>query len=395
MFFLKKIISTIISVFYLTFMNVLFITNEFSHKKLSPSGGVGRFYKELSDELFKNGHQVYVLGTNHTKFCVVDKGISFHILNKINFPGGGKLSVFQFFINRFLLTINFISFVKKHKIDVIEINEPIIAYIISFFKGNIPMVLRQHGMQSILSAMYGSKINKIYYFFERRAHFRADIVISVSKYIKEVVHKLYGADLSVDVVYNGIQINNQVLSVKKNNKSLLYVAALTEKKGYLDLVRVFNEINLKDNTVDLVIIGRESEFSFKSLGFTESALNRITYLGYLDYDEMKKYYVASNLFLNFTKGETFGLTTIEAMSNNIPVVISNIGVAEEIVENGISGYIVDLQNTEDVLNKIFKILNDSSLQKKIGQIAGESVKNSFTNEIMYNRTIEIYKKIQN
>ena len=374
-------------------MKVLFITNEFSHPSLRETGGIGRFYKELSDELVNNGNQVHVLGANQIKFNCVDNGISFHFYNKINFLTG-KLAIISLVVNRFILLVHFISFVRKHKIDIIEINEPITAYMISFFKGSIPMVLRQHGMHSILAVMYGNKVNKVYHFLEKKAHQHADKIISVSRYIKQLILELYGSDLSVDVVYNGIKMDdNELFNTKVNKRTLLYVAALSEKKGYLDLVNVFNAINLKDDSVDLVIIGRESEFAFKSLKFTESALNRIKYIGYLDYDKLKKYYRSSNLFLNFTKGETFGLTTIEAMSFNRPVIVSDIGVSEEIVESGKSGYIVNVENIEDVLTKVFTILDNFSTQKRMGKFGSAFVKTSFTNKIMSQMTIETYKKV--
>lgn len=375
-------------------MKVLFVTNEFSHPDLRETGGVGRFYKELSDELVSCGHEVFVLGTNHVNLNCLDGGISFHIINKI-FLLKDRFRLLSLVVNRVLLLIHFISFIKKHKIDVIELNEPFTAYMISFFKGNLPMILRQHGMHSILSVMYGNKINKIVHFFEKKAHYYSDKIISVSKYTKKLVLDLYGRDLSVDVIYNGIRINDYEANPEKEfNRSLLYVAALSDKKGYFDLVNIFNEINRIDDTVVLVIIGRESEFSFKTLKFTESALDNIEYIGYLDYDKLCRHYGKSNLFLNFSKGETFGLTTIEAMSHNIPVVISNIGVADEIVKNGVTGYVVNLHNKEEVLDKIFKILNDFSLQTKMGRLGGEIVIRSFTNKLMYQKTLDVYKKTQ-
>ena len=377
-------------------MNILFITKEFSHKSLNKTGGIGRFYSEISEELVSKNHKVFVLGYNRIKFNSTENGISVYFFKKINF--NSSLILLSFFVNRFLLIIHFLLFINrnKNKIDVIEMDDPITSYFISFFYKKIPKVIRQHGMPSILSVMYGNKINKFYYFFEKRAHYRANKIIAVSKYVKQLILDLYGEDLTIDVVYNGIHLTKEETeNIKTNKRTLLYIAALSEQKGYLELVEIFNEINRKDDSVNLIIIGRESVLKFNSLKFSETALLSVKYIGYLDYSELKKHYESSNVFLNFTRGETFGLTTIEAMSFKLPVIISNVGVSYELVENGISGFIVDVEEIDDVSNLILRILDDTLLQKKMGESGKEFVRKTFSNKILGEKTLKSYKNVQN
>ena len=375
-------------------MNILFITKEFSHKSLNKTGGIGRFYSEISEELVSKNHKVFVLGYNSIKFNSTENGISVYFFKKINF--NSSLILLSFFVNRFLLIIHFLLFINrnKNKIDVIEMDDPITSYFISFFYKKIPKVIRQHGMPSILSVMYGNKINKFYYFFEKRALIRCQGVIAVSSFAKDMTLSLYEVDIEVDIVYNGVSdINYFDVSKRKSTRILLYVAALSENKGYFNLVEVFNKIISMGVIADLMVIGRQDEFQFEDLKFSEEAKSKVSYIGVLDYENLIDYYEKSNLFLNFSHGETFGYTTVEAMSYRLPVIISNIGVANEVVNTGINGYVIDENDLEEVVGCVEKILDDDQLQFDFGIKSADIVREKFSREQMAINTLRVYEKL--
>ena len=116
----------------------------------------------------------------------------------------------------------------------------------------------------------------------------------------------------------------------------------------------------------------------------------------MNYEELIKYYSISNLFLNFTKGETFGLTTVEAMSFKLPVIMSNVGVSNEIVTNEITGYIIDDNDLESVVNLIIKVLDNYKLQLELGNNGYAVVNEKFSKEQMAMNSLMVYqKKIKN
>ena len=70
------------------------------------------------------------------------------------------------------------------------------------------------------------------------------------------------------------------------------------------------------------------------------------------------------MFLFLTESEGFGLVVLEAIENNIPVVCSNIEPLSEFVENSYKT-LVNRDNTGDIANFVYKILNDDDLIKQI------------------------------
>ena len=85
-------------------------------------------------------------------------------------------------------------------------------------------------------------------------------------------------------------------------------------------------------------------------------------------DELKKYYLASDVFAFPTREDIWGLVINEALAAGLPVVSTNRCMAAlEMVKNSKNGYIVDVENEVQLADKINEILNDSELRKKMSE----------------------------
>ena len=98
-------------------------------------------------------------------------------------------------------------------------------------------------------------------------------------------------------------------------------------------------------------------------------LPQVTYLGKIPYAEVQDYIKKANVCLFPTYAETLGMVTIESMAMQKPVVNSNIGWAQELMEDGKSGFLVHPTNHEEYAQKIYTILSDMDSNTKMGNEA--------------------------
>ena len=87
--------------------------------------------------------------------------------------------------------------------------------------------------------------------------------------------------------------------------------------------------------------------------------------------------------------EGFSLSLVEGMSQGLIPVVYPVGVAEEIIQNGINGYIV--QNQKEAVEATNTILQDDSLRLKLSQAACDTAKN-FTSDALVEKLLLLYKK---
>lgn len=83
-------------------------------------------------------------------------------------------------------------------------------------------------------------------------------------------------------------------------------------------------------------------------------------------DELREYYNAADLFALMTRGDTWGLVINEAMANGLPVITTKRCVAGvELIKDGENGYIIDVDDTEALVNKILTLRDNEELCRQM------------------------------
>ena len=106
------------------------------------------------------------------------------------------------------------------------------------------------------------------------------------------------------------------------------------------------------------------------------------------------FYNSASLVLNLSDKnkvlETFGLTALEAMSAGLPVIVPTEGGIAELVDDGVKGYNIDVQDLDLIEEKIKDILTDGNLYKKLSKGALKTA-SKYSEEAMIKGIIEIFK----
>lgn len=377
-------------------MKIAFLTPEYPSPRFSASGGIGTSIYNLANEFVKAGHDVYVLAYGQDKDEVFEEnGIVFYKIKNIKFKG----------ISRFLSQKKIEKIInklyKEGKIDVVETPD---WGMTSFVKPTCKVVLRMNGSDTYFCHLDNRPVKWNNKFHERRMLINADAILAVSNFTGELTHELFKIQREFTVIPNSI--NSSDFSVPKgtvtDENTILYFGTLIRKKGLLELPLIFNKVFEKNKNAKLVLIGRDSpdtisgNFStwqmMQSL-FTREALKNVTYLGGVNYAEIKQHINKATLCVFPTFAEALPVSWLEAMALQKPIVASNVGWATEVIEDGISGFLAHPKDHELFANRILEFLEDQQLCQRMGSEARKRVELKFDSRVVMQQNIAFYNKI--
>lgn len=201
---------------------------------------------------------------------------------------------------------------------------------------------------------------KIFAGVERLLTNVTDKIINVSKYEYNTAVK-YGINKEkMCVIYSGISANKKPITKKitmpSDRINLLFVGRFDPQKGIDWLLKVFPKCPRKD--IHLYVIG--DNVVSNGMGIEKKNTEKVTFLGWVNHDELPAYYEACDAVIMPSRWEAFGLVAIEAMKYGKPVIASNRGALPEIVIHNRYGLIFDMKD-EFSLNKILMQIDKDKL----------------------------------
>ena len=386
-------------------MKIAFLTPEYPHPRTGSSGGIGTSIMNISKGLILQGHQVSLLiyGQQKDDFFQ-ENGINYYCIKNIKFKG----------LSRFLTQkkienlIN--SLVLENKIDIIE--APDWTGITSFIQPKCPVVIRLNGSDTYFCHLDNRPVKWINKFHEKRALEKANALFSVSQFTADLTNIVFRLNKNFTIIPNGINIdlfNNTIansssfnaIEESQNEKTILYFGTLIRKKGLLELPLIFNEIVKKDRSVKLILVGKDASDSISGNAstwqmmqnlFSPEALLSVNYKGSVSYDEIKNIINSATVCVFPSFAEALPVSWLEAMAMQKAIVASNIGWANEVIDDGINGFLVNPKNHLEYANKIIHLLDNPELRNQFGIEAREKIENQFSNNIVAKNSADFYNK---
>jgi glycosyltransferase involved in cell wall biosynthesis len=122
---------------------------------------------------------------------------------------------------------------------------------------------------------------------------------------------------------------------------------------------------------------------------------RTTYMGPLYDDKLLSLaYSAADTFVSPSKQETFGQTVLEAMACGTSCVVFGTGGLLDLVENGVTGYLAEPQNTADLARGIIWMLEDDDRRRRLSQASRDKVEKHFSSFQVARRYAELYRTLE-
>ena len=268
-------------------------------------------------------------------------------------------------------------FAKRFEHDVIHAHDWMTAFAGLAAKkiSKKPLVLHIHALELDRSA--GNPNQKIYE-MERLGMLSADKVIAVSRYTKELIIEHYGiAPDKIRVVYNGLLRRASLgakprIRAKKKEKTVLFLGRITRQKGpqyFVEAARIALECR-KD--LRFVVAGSGDMLPAMKRRVRELGIEgHFDFLGFLNAEEVKDVYAASDVYVMPSVSEPFGLAPLEAMDCGVPVVLSRQSGVSEILKHVLK---VDFWDSREIANKILAVLSYDSLATQLKEMGAREVR---------------------
>ncbi len=200
---------------------------------------------------------------------------------------------------------------------------------------------------------------------------KADIVITPSRHLSNVV-KNWGVKADkLKVIYNGTRITNNEFSKSNSNMiKLITVGRLAPWKNVNTIIEAVHLLKNQDLKVNLIIVGSGPEDSdLKKQVNNLNLTNEVVFTGQKKYLDLKEYYKNADIYIQASGYEGLPHVLLEAINFDLAIISTPIGGTNEILQDGKNGYILDLEkgikpNSENLKNIILEVVNNKKLTEE-------------------------------
>ena len=196
------------------------------------------------------------------------------------------------------------------------------------------------------------------------------VLVSKDLY-KDYDNALKETDCKCVYIPNMIEIPKETKLSKLTENNLINVSRLTQEKGLFDLINVAEKLKEKGFDFSLNLIG-DGDLRLKIEDFIsqKNLQNYVNVLGYKEKKDVNNYLSESSLYVMTSYTESFGIVLLESFSHGVPAVaFSSAQGANQLIEDGENGYLIDNRNVDEMANKIVELLTDRKKLTKMSKNA--------------------------
>ena len=237
-----------------------------------------------------------------------------------------------------------------------------------------PLIVHVHATEFDRS---GNFINQKIFDIERKGMEAASVIIAVSEYTADIIVKHYGISRNkITVVHNGISpkpVSAENCFHKNGEKIVLFLGRITGQKGPYHFVEAAEKVLEKVKKVKFVMAGwgdlapsTIETVAAKKLG------TKILFTGFLRGKDVDRAYQAADVYVMPSVSEPFGLTAVEAVQQNIPVILSKTTGVGEILNRG--AVKVDFWDSGKIAECIIEILSNPKRAEELARNGREEVR---------------------
>ena len=267
------------------------------------------------------------------------------------------------------------------------------------------ILLRKPSLIKLASSGWGGDVQrarktlfgKIFLFMSRKA----TRIISVSTTIAQELIEEKIDPSKIYLIHNGIDlIKFKKIEAKSqlreelgipDKKTIIYTGRLSSEKGVDFLIGSFSKLN-RETDCQIIIIADGFERKKIVQLLDDYQLSKSVLL-IQKVNDVASYLNAADLFVLPSKFEGLSNSLLEAMACGLPVISTRVGGSIDIIEDGINGLLVDVDNEDQLIQVISKVLNDSSLAISLGKNARQTIVEHYDLDKITETYLELYKKL--
>ena len=329
-------------------------------------GGSGVVATELGMALADNGHEVHFITYNlPVRLDFISHNLHFHEVMMEEYP------LFQYQPYELALSTRMVEVVEKYGLEILHVHYAIPhAYAAYMAK----QMLKEKGIAiKVVTTLHGTDITLVgsHPTYKTAVEFsinNSDVVTTVSNSLKEDTLRLFTITNHIHVIHNFIDMAKyqrahekecqRIALAQPNEIILTHISNFRPVKRIDDVIRTF-EIVRRSIPAKLLMVGegperRNAELLAKRLGIK----NDVLFLG--NSSEVAEILCYTDVFLLPSETESFGLAALEAMAAEAAVISTNSGGLPEVNKHGITGFLSEVGDVEDMAKNVLKIVKDEA-----------------------------------
>lgn len=326
-------------------------------------GGSGVVATELGKALADKGYKVHFITYKEpARYDAFHPNISYHEVSFENY------SLFEFPPYETALASRMVDVVKFEQLDLLHVHYAIPHASAAFIAKQI---LKEQGYPiKVITTLHGTDITLV----GKNASFKpvvafsinqSDGVTTVSDSLKNETYEFFDVTKHIEVIPNFIDFGRFYKRENStfrgqlgcaNEKVIMHTSNFRKVKRVYDVVEIFNRVQ-KTIPSRLIMVGDGPERSgAENLCRELGIIDRVRFLG--KQDAVEELLSIADLFLMPSETESFGLAALEAMACEVPVISSNTGGLPEINIDGVTGYLCNMGDVDEMALKAIQILED-------------------------------------
>jgi len=332
-------------------------------------GGSGVVATELGKALAARGHQIHFI--SYALPMRLDEyldNVSYHEVEMASYP------LFEFPLYTPALASKIVEVARFEKLDLIHahyaIPHAISAYLArEILRTNLKVITTLHGTDITLVGLEPSFLPVMKFSIEQ-----SDGVTAVSRFLREKTTTNYNINKDIRVIPNFVdtgkyrRVEHPEVRAKfapPEERVLIHVSNFRLVKRVQDVIRIFSEIRKKIPS-RLLLVGDGPDRSACEILTREMNIQQhVRFLG--KQLELVPILSSADLMLMPSQSESFGLSALEAMACDVPVISSSVGGLPELQVHGETGYIAEIGDVDRMAKYAVDLLSNDAKRRQFGK----------------------------
>ena len=318
-------------------------------------------------------------------------------------------------INDFIALIKLFFYFKKNRFDLVHSTTPKAGLLTALagYAANIPVVLHSFTGQQWINEkgiifhisrfsdrMIGFLNTRCYADSEsQRSFLLSEGLIRENKIMVIGKGSLAGVNMSK---FNSVRYPNEkkrkirrALSISDETIIIIFIGRITKDKGVLDLLHVYSRLQAnQEQKLALLIVGPNENSRDKEIDNEITSYLEKTGIYHVGYTEAPEDYLAvSDIHCLPSYREGFGTAVIEAAAMGVPTVGTKINGLVDSVENGVTGVLVPLNNSDALYYALVDLIKNPEKRKRMAKSARIRVKSYFDSHYVNKLVVDEYKNL--
>jgi N-acetyl-alpha-D-glucosaminyl L-malate synthase BshA len=238
---------------------------------------------------------------------------------------------------------------------------------------------------------------------------QSDAVTAISNYLRDATHETFCTGCDIQVIYNFIDSGYyrrapseavRKLLAPNGEKIILHVSTFRPIKRITDCIEIVARIKSRKTGsgsqvgVKLVMCGDGPERAdAEALAVKLEVAESVRFVGKQPQTQVREYLSVADLLLLPSQSESFGLTALEAMACETPVIATRVGGIPELVEDKGCGFLFEIGDVDGMAEAALRVLGDDAERERLGRRGREIAVSRFTSERIIPQYEELYSRV--